>query len=74
MQLLRQRKYFFFCSSKQSASNELHSMAKLEMLGAPFTQIDCTSALPKSLLKRSATQSYGRSIINSLTLGRLSAA
>jgi hypothetical protein len=51
----------------------MNSMAKLEMLGAPFTQVDCTSALPKSFLKRSAKQSYGRSIINSLTLGKLAA-
>ncbi|TID25011.1 class II peroxidase [Venturia nashicola] len=49
------------------------AMAKLEVLGAPFTQIDCTGALPKSLFKRSATQDYARSIINSLTMGRIAA-
>ncbi|QDS75635.1 hypothetical protein FKW77_006863 [Venturia effusa] len=47
------------------------AMAKLELLGAPFTQIDCTGALPKPLFKRSATQSYARSIISSLTMGRI---
>lgn len=43
------------------------AMAKMELLGAPFTKIDCTSALPKySLVKRSAAPSWGRSVINSL--------
>jgi hypothetical protein len=55
---------------RQASSLSIQS-AKMELLGAPFTQVDCTSALPKSFLKRSAGANYARSIINSLTFGRI---
>lgn len=73
MQLLLQRKYFLHFLKYGRNLIKLLSMAKMEVLGAPFTQIDCTGALPNSLLKRSATQNYARSIINSLTMGRIAA-
>ncbi|KAF2421800.1 heme peroxidase [Tothia fuscella] len=49
------------------------AMAKMELLGPEFTKVDCTGALPRSLRKRGNTQSYARSIINSLSLGKLAA-
>ncbi|KAE9975859.1 hypothetical protein BLS_002365 [Venturia inaequalis] len=51
------------------------AMAKMELMGDTFTQIDCTSALPKPVggtfaFKRHTRSSQGRSIINSLRAAR----